>query len=67
MVAQRQGDLLRVARQHVDGVPVSVRRRVDLNVGVNYDVTRDGRFLINDVLVAPITVIQNWKPPTDQR
>jgi len=31
-----------------------------------YDVTRDGRFLINTVLddnASPITLIQNWKPP----
>ena len=30
-----------------------------------YDVTRDGRFLINSVLdeaTAPITLIQNWRP-----
>ncbi len=31
-----------------------------------YDVARDGRFLINvlksDVVTAPITVIQNWEP-----
>lgn len=38
----------------------------DNNVGRQYDVTRDGRFLINTVLddaAAPITLIQNWKPP----
>ena len=33
----------------------------------NYDVTRDGRFLINTVLdktaASPITLLQNWKPP----
>ena len=31
-----------------------------------YDVTRDGRFLINTVLdsaASPITLLQNWKPP----
>ena len=31
-----------------------------------YDVTRDGRFLINtvldDVSATPITIIQNWNP-----
>ena len=32
-----------------------------------YDVARDGRFLINTVLdeaAAPITLLQNWKPPS---
>jgi hypothetical protein len=33
---------------------------------LQYDVARDGRFLINvlksDVVTAPITVIQNWAP-----
>lgn len=31
-----------------------------------YDVARDGRFLINTVVdesPAPITLIQNWRPP----
>jgi hypothetical protein len=31
-----------------------------------YDVTADGRFLVNTALddaVAPIILIQNWKPP----
>jgi hypothetical protein len=34
-------------------------------LGRQYDVTRDGRFLINTVLdeaTAPITLIQNWTP-----
>jgi eukaryotic-like serine/threonine-protein kinase len=34
--------------------------------GFQYDVSRDGRFLINTVLddtASPITLIQNWKPP----
>ena len=34
--------------------------------GRQSDVTRDGRFLINTVLddaAAPITLLQNWKPP----
>jgi len=39
---------------------------VDLNLGRQYDVTRDGRFLINSVLydavATPITLIQNWRP-----
>ena len=33
--------------------------------GRQYDVTRDGRFLINTVLdeaAAPITLIQHWQP-----
>jgi hypothetical protein len=32
-----------------------------------YDVARQGRFLINPVLdsaAAPITLLQNWKPPS---
>ena len=39
---------------------------VDNGQGRQYDVTRDGRFLINTVLddaSSPITLIQNWKPP----
>ena len=36
-------------------------------VGTQYDVARDGRFLINTVLeetaASPITLLQNWKPP----
>ena len=37
----------------------------DTSLGRQYDITRDGRFLINTVLDAassPITFIQNWKP-----
>ncbi len=34
--------------------------------GRQYDVTRDGRFVINTVLddqaAAPITLIQHWRP-----
>jgi hypothetical protein len=33
--------------------------------GLQYDVTRDGRFLINMVLddaSGPITLLRNWKP-----
>ena len=40
----------------------------DNNQGRNYDVTRDGRFLVNTVLddaAAPITLLQNWRPPVD--
>jgi hypothetical protein len=39
----------------------------DPNVGIQYDVTADGRFLINTVLEdagAPITLLQNWAPGT---
>jgi Tol biopolymer transport system component len=38
---------------------------VDIAQNRQYDVTRDGRFLINTVLdeaAAPITLIQNWNP-----
>ena len=38
----------------------------DNGQGRQYDVTRDGRFLITTVLddaAAPITLLQNWKPP----
>ena len=39
---------------------------IDNGQGRQYDVTRDGRFLINTVLdggaPAPITLIQNWRP-----
>jgi serine/threonine protein kinase/Tol biopolymer transport system component len=40
----------------------------DNGMGRNYDVTRDGRFLINTILdqgAAPITLIQNWTPPAN--
>ena len=39
---------------------------VDNQQGRQYDVTRDGRFLINTVLddaASPITLLLNWKPP----
>jgi dipeptidyl aminopeptidase/acylaminoacyl peptidase len=40
---------------------------IDSNQGRQYDVTRDGRFLINTVLddaaTSPITLLLNWKPP----
>jgi hypothetical protein len=38
----------------------------EIGQGRQYDVARDGRFLINTVLAAaaaPITLLQNWKPP----
>jgi serine/threonine protein kinase len=35
--------------------------------GAEYDVSRDGRFLVNlelgDAAIAPITLLMNWKPP----
>jgi Tol biopolymer transport system component len=38
----------------------------DVNLGTNFDVARDGRFLINTVLEdttsVPITLLQNWNP-----
>jgi hypothetical protein len=37
----------------------------DIQIGRQYDVTRDGRFLINTLLneaAAPITLVQNWHP-----
>jgi eukaryotic-like serine/threonine-protein kinase len=39
---------------------------VDNRLGTQYDVARDGRFLIDTVLdeaTAPITLLQNWTPP----
>jgi Tol biopolymer transport system component len=37
----------------------------DITTPPQYDVSRDGRFLINTLLdeAAPITLIQNWSPP----
>ena len=38
---------------------------VDAGPGRQYDVARDGRFLIDTVLddaVSPVTLIQNWRP-----
>ena len=38
---------------------------IDPTVGTNYDVSGDGRFLINTVLeddASPITLLQNWAP-----
>ena len=40
--------------------------RTSVELGMNYDITRDGRFLINTVLedsaASPITLLQNWTP-----
>lgn len=41
----------------------------DLLAGRQYDVTRDGRFLLNtalDEVAAPITLIQHWRPQPNQ-
>ena len=38
------------------------------DIGRQYDVSPDGRFLVNTVLEespAPITILQNWKPPSN--
>jgi hypothetical protein len=53
------------------GLPVALfRTRIvgggtDVNLGVQYDISPDGRFLINttldDVGTTPITLLQNWK------
>ena len=52
------------------GAPVVLFRPRIVNGGAafytEYDVARDGRFLINTVVdeaAPPITIIQNWKPP----
>ena len=42
---------------------------VDTALGRHYDVTRDGRFLINtvpDEATAPITLLMNWESPTQR-
>jgi hypothetical protein len=41
---------------------------VDAGQGRQYDIARDGRFLINTVLEdvdTPITLLQNWRPPPE--
>ena len=55
------------------GAPVALFPTRIVNGGVDagtprqYDVARDGRFLINTVAedadLSPITILQNWKPP----
>ena len=40
----------------------------DVSSGVQYDVSADGRFLINTLLedeAGPITLLQNWRPPSE--
>lgn len=46
----------------VDTLSLALR---NTGLGRQYDVTRDGRFLINTVLdevAAPITLIEHWNP-----
>jgi len=53
------------------GTPVTLFRTravgggTDINQGIQFDVSRDGRFLVNtlldDVGASPITLLQNWK------
>jgi hypothetical protein len=60
----------------VPGTPVKLfQTRVlgggaDLAVGRQYDISRDGRFLVNAVVgdeaTPPITLIQNWNPDAHQ-
>ena len=52
------------------GTPVALfRTSMVSGLGVNrqeYDVSRDGRFLINqpaESTITPITLILNWRPP----
>ena len=57
----------------VPGTPVALFQTQIVGAGeftsgeAQYDVTRDGRFLINTVVdqatTAPITLIQHWRPP----
>ena len=45
--------------------PYEIAALIDNRLLWQYDVSRDGRFLINTVLdeaAAPITLIQNWRP-----
>ena len=50
---------------HMRGRACHLRKRCENGQGPNYDVTRDGRFLINTVIdeaPARITLLQNWNP-----
>jgi Tol biopolymer transport system component len=42
----------------------------NVNVGMNYDIDRDGRFLINTIVegasASPITLLLNWRPEATQ-
>ena len=45
--------------------PTQIVGATESGTGRQYDVARDGRFLINTVLneaSAPITLLQNWRP-----
>jgi hypothetical protein len=40
----------------------------DVAQGSEYDLAKDGRFLVDTVIdeaTAPITLLQNWKPPSN--
>jgi hypothetical protein len=40
----------------------------DVARGSEYDLAKDGRFLVDTVIdeaTAPITLLQNWKPPSN--
>ena len=53
----------------IRGVTRVVGGGTDTSQGRQYDVTRDGRFLINTVLdeaAAPITLLMNWNPEAKQ-
>jgi hypothetical protein len=42
----------------------------DIQQGRQYDVTRDGRFLINAMVndtIAPITLLQHWNPDAKKK
>ena len=72
------GATLMTAPVSFDGPTISIARPTplfrpriygggtDVNLGLNYDVSRDGRFLVNVVLddaaATPITILQNWNP-----
>ena len=56
---------------HRDLKPANIKGGgADQQQGRQYDVTRDGRFLIktqlDDAAAAPIPLIQNWQPPAKQ-
>ena len=45
--------------------PPIIGGAVDSGIGINFDVSRDGRFLINvalDLEAAPIRLVQHWRP-----
>jgi hypothetical protein len=77
----RDGDMMAVpmgasASALQPGTPVKLFKTrilgggIDVQRGRQYDVTADGRFLINAVVgsdvVTPITLIQNWNPDAER-